>query len=298
MSEKAVRQRGFKSFFLLISICIVFTVVFIKGWFPSQLIMPSTREIFASHRNPIDPKSICLVFISGFQPGNSQYLRQELQQEVFGKEKPHTNTNINSLIGQLNSTPTNFGQTGMQILRNRFAEILKPYGVPEDNILYMRWTESTQNRYSYKSQPEYAEMVKKINDINPSYLALFGHSYGGCTAIRISRKTLKTPDFIGLYDPVFVPASIDAALMRIESAPQDSNVDNYPRGKQIINWYQTNTWPNGIGKIYDSFIKPVENIQVLEATHTSIDNDPVLQEEAVNNVMQAIKSSLLLEKSN
>jgi len=95
-----------------------------------------------------------------------------------------------------------------------------------------------------------------------------------------------------------VPATVDAALMRIESAPQDSNADNYPRGEQIINWYQTNTWPNGVEKIYDSFIKPVENIHVLEATHTSIDNDPILQEEAVNTVMQAIKPSLLLQQSN
>lgn len=175
----------------------------------------------------------------------------------------------------------------MQTLRNELANRLAAYGVPPNNIIHTKWT--TAHRENYKDQPKYDEIVSRINAINPSYLAIVGHSYGGCTAARISRVTTKVPDFVGMVDPIFIPAEIDW-YGRVHTRAQSSNELNYPRGGNITNWYQSHHWPKGFHDVLDLNRKKVENIAMGNVTHTEIDDLPAIHNAVINKVIQGITS--------
>ncbi len=246
-----------------------------------------SREL---NTTPIAPERVCIVLISGFQQGNSSESRSQIQREVQA-EIPKGIANsyqkadaIAQLLGTVQNQAKN---TGMKQLQEKLIATLSAYRVPPKNIIYSRWTET--DIYNYKKQPTFAKLLAKINSIEPQYLAIIGHSYGACTTIRLSQQTIQYPNFIALFDPIFVPAKIDYQAMRVSSAPQDSSLDNYPRGKTIINWYQTMTWPKGIETIYDINKNRVETFEAKGYTHASIDNSPLLQEKVIEKIIAAIQ---------
>lgn len=121
---------------------------------------------------------------------------------------------------------TKNGMTRLRdILRNRLRSA---YGVNPDNIFHRSWNINHSNDPLFF--PLVNDLVREINrrTLNPSYLAIIGHSFGGWAACRLSKVTNKTPNFIGLVDPVF---GISNTLMK----PRD-----VPRGSVITNWFQNN----------------------------------------------------------
>jgi len=246
----------------------------------------------------IDPLHVVVVCITGYQFDSS--LTAEQRNELIAEMTTQMKAQLKDEVAREVTQDLDLdiqaerclkalgGSTsGMQNLRNEFAIALSKYGVPGSNIIWTKWT--TKKKEWYKDQPEYDSIVNRINSIDPSYLAIFGHSYGGCTACRISRVTSRIPDFIGLVDPIFIPAEIDW-YGRVHTSAQSNRDDNYPRGKMIINWYQSHHWPKGFHDVLDIDKKKVTNIAIEGVTHTTIDDYPPLHRAAINTVVNAIKS--------
>jgi len=235
----------------------------------------------------IDPAKVVVVCITGYQFSSlNEYQKQEAIAETKARMKMQ-------LRGRELSTDFDYdmaaekmlkelsSKTGMENLRNEFVQRLRPFGVPPSNIIHSDWTEHDKGN-PYK-QPKYTNLVARINAINPTYLAIFGHSYGGCTATRVSNVTTKIPDFIGLVDCIFVPFTT-------ESAPQASNKLNYPRGHKIYNWYQHHYPVKGYAHPLDSNRKHVNDINLNDKVsgHTTIDDYPPLHRQALDIVSSAI----------
>ncbi|MEK3915704.1 hypothetical protein [Paenibacillus sp. FSL H7-0331] len=118
---------------------------------------------------------------------------------------------------------------GMTSLRDTLREKLTAkYGINPNNIFHIKWNQ--ENDSNRRNIPLISDINKEIlrRTKNPRYVALIGHSFGGWAASRLSRVTLKIPDFVGLVDPVYGPAN---TLKK----PGD-----VPRGKKIIEWFQNN----------------------------------------------------------
>ncbi|WP_169089197.1 hypothetical protein [Paenibacillus sp. PL91] len=107
------------------------------------------------------------------------------------------------------------------------ANLTKTYGINPQNIFHSRWNKD-HNSDPFAA-PSLSDLQNQINKrvINPSYLAIVGHSYGGWASCKLSRVTKKPPNFVGLIDPVFGPTNTL------------SNND-LPKGNKIFNWYQNN----------------------------------------------------------
>ncbi|WP_240420809.1 hypothetical protein [Paenibacillus periandrae] len=161
---------------------------FSKPLFNPRVVTLSTRSVVYD----IDKSSVnvVIVCISGFRGGNSN---------------------------------------GMTTLRDTLREKLTvKYGVNPNNIFHIKWNQ--ENDSDPRNIPLISDINKEIvkRTKNPRYVALIGHSFGGWAASRLSRMTLKIPDFVGLVDPVYGPAN------RLKK-PGD-----VPRGSKIIEWFQNN----------------------------------------------------------
>lgn len=97
---------------------------------------------------------------------------------------------------------------GMTSLRDTLREKLTAkYGINPNNIFHIKWNQ--ENDSNRRNIPLISDINKEIlrRTKNPRYVALIGHSFGGWAASRLSRVTLKIPDFVGLVDPVYGPAN-------------------------------------------------------------------------------------------
>ncbi|MBH0231366.1 hypothetical protein [Halobacillus yeomjeoni] len=117
--------------------------------------------------------------------------------------------------------------SGITQIRNSLRAALAPLGVKPENIFKRSWN------HNQDENPFGAPWLEDLNNEieqrskKPSYLAIIGHSYGGWAACKLSRITTKTPDFVGLIDPVFGSTN--------RFTPGDT-----PRSGLTINWYQNN----------------------------------------------------------
>jgi len=121
---------------------------------------------------------------------------------------------------------TNNGMSNLSdTLRNRLNS---SFAINPENIFQISWNED--NDGDPRSVPLISVIQSEINkrSLNPKYLAVIGHSFGGWAACRLSRVTTKVPNYIALIDPVFGPTN---TLRR----PVD-----VPKGKYIAEWFQNN----------------------------------------------------------
>ncbi len=117
--------------------------------------------------------------------------------------------------------------SGIVELRDKLREKFEPLGVPRDNIFRRSWNKGEDDVPT--SAPWISDLKREVEkrSSNPTYLALIGHSYGGWAACKLSRVTTRTPNFVGLIDPVF------GASNKMDSG-------DIPRANVIKNWYQNN----------------------------------------------------------
>jgi hypothetical protein len=236
--------------------------------------------------NIVDKSRVVIVCISGYQFSSSRFTKQNFIEQMKETNNITELSNVDYDIAYENLCQLSSSEAGMKKMREKFVQDLSKLGVPSDNIIYSKWTEGSE---MYNRQPVYNDLVRRINKLNPSYLAILGHSYGGCATIRITQETNRVPDFIGLIDPIFIPASVFSTI--IKSAPQDSRNDNYPRGDKIINWYQNNGRPYGFEPILDNHKREVKNIHVDGVIHTTIDEHEGIYRDTLNHIIKEIKLS-------
>jgi hypothetical protein len=118
-------------------------------------------------------------------------------------------------------------KSGVIDLRDDIIDKLTPLGIPSNNIFHRPWNNG--NESDPGKTPDHWDINREIENRSkqPIYLALVGHSFGGWAACRVSRHSIRIPDFIALLDPVF---GVDNWV----------GPDDKPRGKTIINWCQDN----------------------------------------------------------
>ncbi|OHY73338.1 hypothetical protein [Priestia aryabhattai] len=116
---------------------------------------------------------------------------------------------------------------GVKDLVGRLQTALEDLGVPKNNIFHRSWNEG--NDSDPGKPPQKGDILKEIDkrSPNPSYLAIIGHSFGGWTACRVSRDTVRKPDYVGLIDPVF---GTDNSMEPIDN----------PRAVKLRSWTQDN----------------------------------------------------------
>lgn len=240
----------------------------------------------------IDPNKVVVVCISGYQFSSlSEYEKKELINDIknqmtsdYAQEALSKGYDIDLAIENL--LKQFGGSTGMQTLRNEFVHVLGQFGVPPKNIIHANWTE--RNIGNPFPAPLFTDLVRQINGLNPIYLAIFGHSFGACTASRVSNVTNKVPDFLGLVNPIFHPAKIN--LPEIESSGQTNG--DFPRAPTVYNWYQ-NHWPiKGFAPVKFRNGKRVDNISLndKDVVHWTISDYRPLHVKALNIVSGAVKS--------
>jgi formylglycine-generating enzyme required for sulfatase activity len=126
---------------------------------------------------------------------------------------------------------------GVESIIKKLKKKLLPLGVPEKNIYAQAWNSLNDDLAGPAPITKFhfghiKSILKNHNLKFPSYLVLFGHSFGGWETARLSREMDKygyTPDVVFLFDPVIGPAHYTV------------NRERQVKAQYGVSFYQTNS---------------------------------------------------------
>lgn len=116
----------------------------------------------------------------------------------------------------------------LEHLQERLKSIEELKYVRDESFVRLPWNRDVSNP---SEEPETDRHLSKIKAVTrtPSYVVLFGHSFGAWSVCKVSRQLpwseYQTADFVATIDPVFGPLG-------------DSETRVKPRGRKLKNWYQ------------------------------------------------------------